>query len=444
MPRPVSDAIADGLPLWDTYEAVFFLLTGIFLGIVLGVLFPSVWRSFRRRFRRLEKYWPDDSRFAAPKDPARLKMLSVNAQMDDSEELPSEVDISAAFVQARYAVQENLLREAAALYLQILGSEKVSRVQTNKAMFELAQVYALSGLRSKAIETGLELLHRKPAHTDIFRLLLGLTSEPGSENKMKTCLELYSGPRSGELAREVSHVLAACACRIVRSAQGPIEQSKLQQAVEMAKLAVRWSPSAVEPKLALVEVTSVLRQPDANRPLDQSVMGFFVDVGEWQRLVRAQPALSASAIKPSLSAWVDFLDARDSEVETTMLKMRSEILSLLGRGHPAQGSAGTGTDFEYLHQAIALIRNKSSSRGFESKSSQPACESMGWENVLRELLAFSEVEPLITDFQVCSVCSEIHREFFWRCRACGRWETLLPGASAAASRLKWTSGQPEL
>ncbi|MEN9529692.1 MAG: hypothetical protein RI932_1565, partial [Pseudomonadota bacterium] len=140
MPRPVSDSIADGLPLWDTYEALFFLLTGISLGIVLGFLFPSVWRSFRRRFRKLERYKPDKA-VAAPWVAATgPRILSVDDSDSENGETRSELDLVTLFVSARYAVQEKSLREAAALYLQILGSEKVTRVQTNKAMFELAQV----------------------------------------------------------------------------------------------------------------------------------------------------------------------------------------------------------------------------------------------------------------------------------------------------------------
>ncbi|MEY2987720.1 MAG: hypothetical protein RJB13_1241, partial [Pseudomonadota bacterium] len=133
MPRPVSDTVAGGLPLWDTYEALFFLLTGAFLGLILGFLFPSLWRSFRRRFRKTDRFKPDrlsaGHLYDRPGSFQSDKLQSLNEE-DDSQ---VELSVGALFVAARFAVQESAYREAVALYLQILGSEAVSRVQTNKA-----------------------------------------------------------------------------------------------------------------------------------------------------------------------------------------------------------------------------------------------------------------------------------------------------------------------
>ena len=184
MPRPVSDTIAGGLPLWDTYEALFFLLTGAFLGLILGFLFPSLWRSFRRRFRKTDRFKPDRLSSGQLIERSGLLQPDKLQNLNEEDDNQTEQSIGSLFVAARYAVQESAYREAVALYLQILGSESVSRVHTNKAMFELSQVYALSSLPLKAFETGVELLHRKPAHTDLFRFLLHQLKDNFDEERL--------------------------------------------------------------------------------------------------------------------------------------------------------------------------------------------------------------------------------------------------------------------
>ncbi len=421
MPRPVSDSIADGLPLWDTYEALFFLLTGISLGIVLGFLFPSLWRSFRRRFRKLEKYRPGMTPSGPLSSSPRAQFLSSDSLGGEGDESQADADVVTLFVSARYAVQENSLREAAALYLQILGSEKVTRVQTNKAMFELSHVYAQSGLTAKAMETGLELLHRKPSNIDIFRLLLGLASQRGEENRLETTLELYSGPSSGDLAREVAHVLSESSSRLLRDAH--LESQK--QAVRLAKLAVRWSPAAIEPKLALVEATSVLWRAADGHPADQLLMGFCVDLLELTRLKLSSSILSAFSFEPFLRAWCVKLDSQDAEIEAAVQKMRGEILSQL-RIEPLPAQSATSSDYRFVWGLLERLR---ASSGQSALSDGVLLGPPNWEKQLRALLQVNEAVSPLQELHECVECSEIHRKFIWRCRNCNRWETLSPWSS---------------
>lgn len=423
MPRPVSDSIADGLPLWDTYEALFFLLTGISIGIVLGFLFPSLWRSFRRRFRKLEKYRPGVTRSRPLGRSPKVQYLLSDSLGGEGDESQADADVVTLFVSARYAFEENSLREAVALYLQILGSEKVTRVQTNKAMFELSQVYAQSGLTAKAMETGLELLHRKPSNIDIFRFLLQLASERGEENRLETTLQLYSGPASGDLAREVAHVLSESSSRLLRDAQ--LESQK--QAVRLAKLAVRWSPAAVEPKLALVEATSVLWRAADGPSADQLLMGFCVDLLELARLKNSSAVLSSISFEPFLRAWCLKLDSQDSEIEAAVQKMRGEILSQLRVEHQL-GQSATSCEYHFVWRLLERLRISSShSALFDGVLlGQPK-----WERELRKLLQVSEATFMMQELHECAECSEIHRQFVWRCRSCKRWETLSPWSSEA-------------
>lgn len=396
----------------------FFLLTGISLGIVLGFLFPSLWRSFRRRFRKLEKYRPGITPSGPLGRSPQTKYLSSYSLSGEGDESLADADVVTLFVSARYAFQENSLREAAALYLQILGSEKVTRVQTNKAMFELSQVYAQSGLIAKAMETGLELLHRKPTNIDIFRLLLGLASQRGEEDRLETALQLYAGPSSGDLAREVAHVLSESSSRLLRDAQ--LESQK--QAVRLAKLAVRWSPAAVEPKLTLVEATSVLWRAADGHAADQLLMGFCVDLLELARLKHSSSVLSAFSFEPFLRAWCLKLDSQDAEIEAAVQKMRDEILFQL-RIEPLPGQSATSSDYHFVWSLLERLR---ASSGRSALSDGVLLVQPNWEKQLRTLFQLNEVTSPLQELHECVECFEIHRKFVWRCRNCNRWETLSP------------------
>ncbi|MEN9827356.1 MAG: hypothetical protein RI953_3101 [Pseudomonadota bacterium] len=414
MPRPVSDAIADGLPLWDTYEALFFLVTGVFLGLVLGFLFPSAWRSFRRSFRQTDKYGFNKSTLSgelkfSPKNP-----LIALEEKPESEESQAELDLAAIFVAARYAVQENAFREAAALYLQILGSEKVSRTQTNKAMFELTQVYALSGLTEKAVETGLELLHRKPAHAEIFKFLLSVCSANPDGRMLMEILETYSGPKSGELAREVTHFLSSAARQLLARGQQ-------REAADLAKQAVRWSPTTLEAKLVLIEATSILSQPDPNRPLDQAVLGFFVDLAELLRLSRTHSNRAPFFAFPLFAAWADFFDKNDSEVEQVVLRLHGELLSQIDFEAFAHDEIFR-RDLDLFFGVLVSLRK---GHPLESR----------WQVAMATLVSSGPKPVRVETFFWCQGCSAMQRYFLWKCGSCGRWDSLAPWASASDTGL---------
>ena len=416
MPRPVSGAIADGLPLWDTYEALFFLVTGIFLGLILGFLFPSVWRSFRRRFRRVDKYRADSGRLATQMKLSESVGYPVILHETDPEDPPSDVDLISVFNAARYAFQEKALRDAANFYLQILGSEKVTRVQTNKAMFELAQVYAQSGLTERAVETALELLHRKPAQSDVFKFLLSLCTNPPVFYRIEQILKIYAGPKSVELSREVTHQLSQAALTCLGLGQQ-------QNAVALSKAAVRWSPSALEPKLALIEATSLWSQRASGRPLDQMVIGFFVDFAELLNLVRAQANRSAFFTLPLLRAWSDFFDHHESEIESIIERLAKELLAQLD-WNSRQADEFFLSDVGFLVDVF-----------LSSRSAQQS--GVRWVPAFCRLLPVARQDsggqsPIIYR---CSSCANLSISFLWRCKSCQSWETFehwSPGAIRAA------------
>lgn len=195
MPRPAATTGADGLPLWDTFEALFFLIAGLSIGVVLGVMFPSLWRSFRRRFRNPSRFAPHDASLSAyVSHTPPLHILSASESEEDAEVAPSgQVGLAEAFVIARHHLQEGRPRESVRIYLDILGHEQVSTQQTNRALFELSQVYAELGLQSRALDTGLELLHRKPDDGRVFTYLLDLCTRYGILDRVKGLLSIRKG-----------------------------------------------------------------------------------------------------------------------------------------------------------------------------------------------------------------------------------------------------------
>lgn len=415
MPRPVSDSIAGGLPLWDTYEASFFLVTGVFLGVVLGFLFPSLWRSFRRRFRKMDRFKPD--RMNQARLPEQGAVFPEQLQsLNEDDDASVDQDVGTLFVAARYAVQEMAYREAVSLYLRILGSELVSKVQTNRAMFELSQVYALSGLPMKAFETGVELLHRKPTHTDVFRFLLRTLADEFDEEKLDRVVKVYAGPTSAELSREVSHILATASQRELSRGS----DSARQAAVRLAKLAVRWSPSALEPKIALVQATSVLWTDKKDRPIDQMLVGFCVDLTELALMRRNQPKLSPSSVESFIAAWVNELNASGGMLSETIVKMRSEILSIF-KVDPRVGSVSPVFDLSFVWTVVSNLRKKTMPVVATSAESG---EDPSWDGTLRELLGLPEPTQDQEQIHVCSSCLEVRRTFSWQCSSCKSWETL--------------------
>jgi hypothetical protein len=195
-----------------------------------------------------------------------------------------------------------------------------------------------------------------------------------------------------------------------------------KQAVRLAKLAVRWSPAAVEPKLTLVEATSVLWRAADGHAADQLLMGFCVDLLELARLKHSSSVLSAFSFEPFLRAWCLKLDSQDAEIEAAVQKMRDEILFQL-RIEPLPGQSATSSDYHFVWSLLERLR---ASSGRSALSDGVLLVQPNWEKQLRTLFQLNEVTSPLQELHECVECFEIHRKFVWRCRNCNRWETLSP------------------
>ena len=260
MPRPVTTFTSNGLPLWDTFEALFFFVSGIFVGGVLGFLLPSLWRTLRRRFRKLDKVAPlEESALLEVKSPLEL----IDGDDDSEETDPSadltlatspavfsaqgetallpKVSIAEAFVYARFLVQEGNLREAVKVYLELLKSDRISKGGTNRALFELAQCYQILGMKSRALDTFSELYFRKPNRSQTLGRIVGLSLELEKPKKLLEALTVFQGSPNETLR----HTTAFTLCIFAEKSED----------LNLARLALRWDPQSPFAKVLIWKIT---------------------------------------------------------------------------------------------------------------------------------------------------------------------------------------------
>lgn len=260
MPRQITTISTDGLPMWDTFEASFFVGAGLSVGIVLGILFPSLWRTFRRRFRKSSHYAPDGKKLEQKLN-VNLKILGDSLDSEDSyilepdhtqrqQENTNFVFVAEAFVLARNYFQIGNARDSIKIYIDILTHESVSKQETQRALYELSQIYASIGLKARAFDTAIELFRRKPKNAEVLEHILNVCSSGFFPDKLTTALEIYKGSPDSSLRLSIAHAL----CKIGEVQL--IEKKKIEESIELARTAVRWERSSGRAMILLWQATS--------------------------------------------------------------------------------------------------------------------------------------------------------------------------------------------
>ena len=252
LPRPLVPSGFESQPMWDTFEATFFLVAGLSIGVVFGFLFPSLWRTFRRRFRSVKRYAPLDEKLLPHLQIDMERLTTPEAETDLPAELNAESStiLATLFVLARNAFQNLKPRDAVQYYVQILGHEQVSKQHTNRALFELSQVYLQLGLTSRAFDTAIELLHRKPRNEHVFSYLINMCIDKSMLDRLKLILSLYKGNLSNHLRLNIAHALCILGDKY-------LSQSKFKDALQCARDAVRWHMDSARARILLWHVTSI-------------------------------------------------------------------------------------------------------------------------------------------------------------------------------------------
>lgn len=426
MPRPASTTGADGLPLWDTFEASFFLLAGLTMGIVLGILFPSAWRTVRRRLRNINRFAPQDDTLRDVRLAPRPGFHSVPDVLQgggDGPEREANLELAEAFVLARYQLQEHLLREAVKTYLSILAHEQVSKRQTNQALFEISQVYSEMGLQDRAFDTALELFSRKPDEPRVFEYLVDCCIRFARFDRLRSILQINHTKPNAALRMRTSHALCELAERQLR-------ESKPRDALETAREAVSWHVVSGRAKILLWRITGDDLWARAGDDARTIWMALATDLEARWRILRdtgTSPAAGAEHLG-SLIAHVSAIPEPLQAYE----KIATEFQKVSGR---ARLDSGELREFESLIW-FAIVELTGRTDPFSDKRLRDVACALS-DECCRFLASQSNAEGGLTKqrfgilraaFRLhrCRDCGATSESHEWRCRQCGRLETLNP------------------
>ena len=349
--------------------------------------------------------------------------------LDNSSHLPARY-IPEAFVLARGAFQEGKPRESVKIYLDILGKEQVSKEQTNRALFELAQVYREIGLHSRALDTASELLHRKPDNAAVFSFLLEVSAKNLAFDKLKTIIELYRGAVSDPLRMRIAHALCSFGERL-------LQNGKEAAALTEVRAALRWQVLSGRAKILLWRITSedLWKKSGQNtRSLWSALAADLEARFQIQRETHVSPAAGAD----HLSKLLAFMSATHAP-RSIFFTMQREFLRLSGleKMNPEQVE-----NFERIvfYAFVELVRDRRFMHDqslFEVLECLTSGPLLGLAQNLRESSELEKLRFVVLNTAVsahrCSACGSFHAQFEWVCRTCGALETLGPALSTEAS-----------
>ncbi len=419
VPRPLGFGGQDGLPVWDTVEAVYFLIAGFSAGVVLGFLFPSLWRSFRRRFRNTRRFGVASFENDV-KSPVRVLVDPVEDQGEAF--LSSSVEVEVLFVRARGLVHVGKVREAVQAYLNILGDERVSKGETNRALFELAQCYELMGLASRAFETALELLGRKPKLRPVFEFTLDLLASMHRFERIDDLLNLWKGEADSRLRLRIAHALCEHAEVLLRA-------GRLAEAREYGIRAVRWSLMSARARILVWQATSEEVSQRVGANAGQQWIALAVDLEARVRIhleTGVSPAGGADYLRGLLASFSkvdDFLEVF-SDYE-------KEFRSVSRMDSPEKGTSAI-VDELLFHVVISEFR------GWSSEAAERFLPAVGLISPallarvaeVSRSLGTSVADLFQKNMRVhkCRACGAAALVFAWRCPHCGERESLVSQA----------------
>jgi tetratricopeptide (TPR) repeat protein len=280
MPALISTPSQNTLPVWDSFEAIFFVLAGIIVGFVLGYLFPSIWRTLRRRFRSHRRYILTDIPWhrTLEIDLDILPLEKKLSAMQDEKDVRTNFSLVQSFVIARDFVQRGEHRHAVKIYGEILTSDQASTSYIHRALFELAQVYFSLSLYARAFDTALELFKRRRRDALILQFLLLVLSKYPDEEKLLKIFRIFKGIPNEKLVKQMAQV--ACLYAEKRLVSGH-DHKKL---VELTRLALRIDGTWAHALFLLWQSTSQTMR--YKRPLDVKAkwIAFAADLDSWIHL----------------------------------------------------------------------------------------------------------------------------------------------------------------
>ena len=370
------------VPLWDTFEATFFLVAGLFIGVVLGVLFPSIWRNFRRYFRRVDKFAPDSF-------PIEVGVATpIHTEIGEKPEQYTEIQWF--FVLARAVAQQGDIRKSVQLYLQILSHSNVTKEETNQAIFELCQCYALMKLYGRSWDVALELIRRKPKHEPVFDFVMALPLKTAKWKNLESIRNTYTGKLTfKQTLRFCHHFVNAKGMRDpkqgfksglkISSHSARIAHGLWQVALNEAVNSLRGDPKAfVGFFLSTMQTLEALS-------VNQQYWAVYDDL--YHLIINLAQVIKGK----SVSAGFDTFNSQESSYEPVIYcALLTAVLKM--------------PDLKESFQEIATLLNLTISQ------SDP--------QLLTEKIAYLQR-------QHCQLCQTFHPQFSWQCHHCGALESLV-------------------
>jgi len=410
--------------MWDSFEAVFFVIAGFSVGIVLGVLFPSIWRSFRRSFRKESRYAPPAEKWDENLK-SKLKILSE----EDADEQGREetegfftIHVFEAFTAARYYFQMGDTRKAVSLYVEILTSERVSKQDTNRALFELSQVYFFIGLYGRAFDTAYELLNRKPQQSQVLSHLLKICAQNFAQDKLNLVLNLYKGVPDASLRRSIAHSV----CRL---SELFLEKKEMTKAIDYSRLAVKWDRASGRALILLWETTS--KQFWQKNLEDKKIkwLSFAADL-EARTQISLNSKVSSAAGAEYLSILLEYLFSLPNSIENygEIEKEFKATFNWEKLALPVQKKL-----MESIFYAVILLQKKLAVNSFGAEQKFIQILSLVTNNQQDKILEFLNYNKKYESYLLfgslahqCFQCHSLVSEFSWQCSNCGLEESLFP------------------
>lgn len=424
MPDVIAISSQNVLPLWDSFEATFFVVAGMSVGFVLGYLFPSIWRTLRRRFRPYRQFLISDISLERN---IHTTLHTFDSLSDDKTEY-STVEM---FVIARDFFQKREFRRSVKVYGEILTSTQATTPHIHQAMFELAQVYFALKLYPRAFDTSFELLKRKPRDSVILSFILKLLGCYFDPDRFKEVYEVYKGNLNEPLKKKMCFIV----CKYVE--QHLKDQAHLSKAISLLQLCLKIDFTYVYGQVLLWQTLSMKIRYTKKLSVGSEWIAFAADLNSLLRLYKTYE-LSLYAGLNYLSELFFRLYTHDLELkEFNIIKNEFKESLMLSQMSLQQKKVVFQIFGEfYLKQVNPKNVNEANLyKEFIIKLLQENLKNPEELNIIflfanQNIFVNDSINPetIKTGFQVhqCKNCLSLFQYFQWSCENCGAFEALIP------------------
>ncbi len=421
MPDFISIPAQNILPVWDSFEAAFFVFSGVSVGFVFGYLFPSIWRTIRRRFRPHGQYIISDISLERNLQPY------ISIADDYSKKDLEQYSLIELFVIARDLFQKKEFRQAIKIYGEILTSAQASTPHIHRALFELAQVYFALNLDGRAFDTAFELLQKKPRDIAVLKLILDILNKHFLYERLKEVLSIYKAPLNDQTKNRMSFLVSKHAEKFL--------ETDVERAILLSKFALQISTDFGYAQFVLWQGLSLRTRQ--KKPLETSSkwIAFAGDLFTGVNICKTH-FISPSAISPYISRLLSQLFEADSNLKAYNV-IKTEFRNSFKFSQITQLSQKI--IFQILLESLIFKKEEYSPEKYSSYQTFMQTILAGSEQIflaLDQFFLFSKDNIFVNEIlnpdviniglqeHRCKNCKSVFTKFQWSCGVCGSLESL--------------------